>query len=76
MTTPATCADCGGAMERGYVLDHAHMNTTVRARWVQGEPDFGLLSLRTGGKRQIAVRAFRCTGCGLLKQYALDEDEL
>lgn len=70
------CADCGGAMERGYVLDHTHMKT-VRVRWVQGEPDLGLLGgLRTGGKRQIAIRAFRCTGCGFLKQYALDEDEL
>ena len=64
-------------MERGYVLDHAQMNTGVRARWVRGEPDIGLVGgLRTAGKRQIAIRAFRCTGCGLLKQYALDEDEL
>jgi hypothetical protein len=64
-------------MERGFVLDHAHMNVEVRARWVEGEPDAGFLGgLRTGGRRKIAIRAFRCTRCGVLMEYALDEDEL
>lgn len=77
MRMPTACADCGGPLERGYVLDHAHMNNQVRARWVQGEPDVGFWNtLRVRGHRQIAIRAYRCTDCGLLRQYALDEDAL
>jgi hypothetical protein len=74
---PTACTDCGGAMERGYVLDHAHHDRSMRARWVEGEPDIGMLGgLRTTSRRQIAIRAYRCTECGLLKQYAVDADEL
>jgi hypothetical protein len=73
---PTTCADCGGPMEQGYVLDHGHHDRSMRARWIEGAPEVGLFGfLRTAGHRQIVIRAYRCTECGLLKQYALNQDE-
>ena len=63
-------------MERGYVLDHGHMDRGMRARWIEGAPDIGLLGfLRAKGRRQIPIRAYRCAECGLLKHYALNGDE-
>lgn len=62
-------------MTGGYVLDHGHLNQRVRARWVEGAPEPGVWNgLRVRGRRQLAIRAYRCSRCGLLKQYALDED--
>ena len=39
-------------------------------QWVSGVPDVGYFGLNLRGKEVVAIRTFRCAGCGYLEFYA------
>jgi hypothetical protein len=65
------CAECGGAMQKGYIpdLNHGQMLPSI---WVEGKPQksfwFGLKMEDTAKKYLLS--AYRCEKCGFLKFYA------
>jgi hypothetical protein len=73
-----TCPDCGSAMEAGFVVDHGESEMPRVASWVEGAPeDAKFLGMKVGiklkGRRKIPIGALRCTRCGLLKLYAMNQ---
>ena len=71
---PETCPKCGGAMERGFVLDNTYGSQLV-SQWAPGIPE---ASFWTGTKsideeKLIPLGAFRCADCGFLEFYARSE---
>jgi hypothetical protein len=65
----ADCADCGGAMEEGSVVDFRR-NNAAAGEWVAGDV---MSSAWTGSIRndeRFVMTAYRCGECGLLKMYA------
>ncbi len=74
-----TCADCGGAMQRGYLGDRGHGNVAGTAFWVEGEPETARFlgmpaGLKVTDRARYDVSTWRCERCGLLKSYARPED--
>jgi len=77
MNEAQKCSDCGGELETGFVPD-VSMATAFKSSWHRGEPDdktiLDFLKYGPGVKydrsKLIAIQAFRCTQCGLLKMYA------
>ena len=65
-----SCPKCGGAMQRGFLLDEAK-NRRRQTAWVPGEP---VKSIWTGLKvpkgAAIPVVSLRCQRCGFLESYA------
>jgi hypothetical protein len=79
-TMPSTtCADCGGALQLGYMVDRGDYSVPTQAFWVEGEPEMGkFLGMDAGLKVKDRARydtvTYRCERCGLLKSYARPED--
>lgn len=70
MPTPK-CAKCGAEMEEGFIPDEAHGRREI-ATWVAGKPEMAFFTgAKIGSRPAHAIRAFRCTRCGYLEQYAL-----
>jgi hypothetical protein len=68
------CADCGGEMVEGFLLDWADSMRLVQ-RWIGGRPrhsDWGGMLILEGAECR-AVETHRCGDCGLLKSYATTE---
>jgi hypothetical protein len=64
------CPKCEGKMEEGYIPD-ATYGGLLTPSWVEGAPEKSTWRrLKTKGKRQLPVAAFRCTACGFLEFYA------
>jgi predicted RNA-binding Zn-ribbon protein involved in translation (DUF1610 family) len=62
------CPECGGSMERGFLLDGRY-----QAEWMKGLHEKGLwTSTKFRGKERRRVESWRCVGCGFLKSYARD----
>ena len=73
-----SCAECGAELEIGFIPD-VSMPTAFKSSWHRGEPGdktmLDYLKQGPGGVKYdrsqlIAIRALRCTKCGLLKLYA------
>jgi predicted RNA-binding Zn-ribbon protein involved in translation (DUF1610 family) len=62
------CPDCGGSMERGFLLDGRY-----QAQWMRGAHEKSLwTSTVFKGKERRLVETWRCSDCGFLKSYARD----
>lgn len=80
MSKTMDCMKCGGRMEMGFILDHAH-SMMAQSHWVSGEAEqMQFLGLRwagvtTRGKTVRTVDTYRCTRCGYLESYSVGEDD-
>lgn len=71
MSDAMRCLRCQSPMEPGYVVDHGDLNTRMIGVWEPGTPEKSFWSgLKTAGKVQHPITTWRCTGCGMLEQYA------
>jgi hypothetical protein len=69
-----TCAECGAAMEAGFVAD-AGSDTIRPGEWVSGAPERSWFTgTRVRGKVRAPLTALRCSACGLVKLYAFTPD--
>lgn len=69
--TVATCPECGGAMEGGFVAS-AGSDEVVASEWVGGPPERSWITgTRLRGKLRASLTALRCGECGFVKLYAL-----
>ncbi len=67
------CGKCGGTLKEGFLVDSSK-NATRVAEWAEGAPQYWVLRiLRMRGRRKLPVRSFRCSRCGFLESYALEE---
>ncbi len=77
MTQTTKCPDCDGEMELGFIPD-VSMGAALQTSWHRGIPDdktiLDFLKYGPGVKydrsQLLAVRAYRCKHCGLLRLYA------
>lgn len=70
MNRSATCGECGGSMQEGYVLDVAKTGR-IPSSWIEGKPEKDFwLGLNLEDKLVFPITAFRCERCGFLKFYA------
>ena len=71
-TNAKDCPDCGGEMVEGFIFDTGkgpHI-----PRWLEGRPEQSFWTgVNTEGKDCRSVETYRCTGCGLLRSYAVTE---
>ena len=70
-TEPARpCPECGGPMERGFMLD-VTQGARVQATWAEGAHERSYWTgTKMKGRAQYAVDTWRCTACGALRSYA------
>ena len=73
------CAECGGTMQMGYVVDRGHQSVAAQAFWVEGEPQVSkFLGMNSGlnvkDRARYDIVTLRCEQCGLLRSYARPED--
>jgi len=67
---PPKCAKCGAEMEEGFIPEA--LGPRQIAIWVAGTPEVRFFTgVKLEGRQAHAIRAFRCTNCGYLEQYAL-----
>ena len=76
---PKPCAECGGKMEAGFVLDKTGA-AFMAPRWIQGEPPVSDIGPDVAGWQYSAkgrecrrVITYRCEECGSLRSYAVEE---
>ena len=73
------CAECGGTMQPGYLMDRADHSVPTQAAWIEGEPEMTrFLGMKAGlnvrDRARYDVVTLRCEQCGLLRSYARPED--
>lgn len=75
------CSDCGGDMEAGFIPDVTY-GGVAQSCWHKGDAKAKKTfreRLRSGSgvkydpKLMVALTAFRCSQCGLVKLYALSK---
>lgn len=74
MNLPTACADCGGSLIPGFIVDTGY-GMEVVSTWQEGEPNkkwwtFG--GITRSGAARIEVTTLRCSSCGVLKDYAVE----
>ena len=68
------CPKCQGLMEEGFIIDRGDYNVGMVNTWVEGEPVKSFWSgIKVKNKQQFLVKTFRCSNCGFLESYAVDE---
>jgi hypothetical protein len=76
MKLPTKCSECGGPFEAGFIPDNAYYSQ-VHLHWHPGPAESGsFLGIPTGTKvpgPTYAIRALRCSGCGLIRLYSEDK---
>ena len=72
MARNLVCSECGGMLQRGFIVDAGHGNQPQDASyWLEGKPEKNFwFGLKTKGKQAFYVTAYRCENCGFLKFYA------
>jgi len=64
------CAKCGGAMEKGFMLEASYVNNLVPPEWAEGEIERSFWTgVNTKGRTRQTVATWRCTACGYLESY-------
>lgn len=67
------CSKCESSMEIGIILDHTY-GAITQSSWVEGKPEKSIWTgLKTRGKEHYNVQTYRCTNCGYLESYAVEE---
>ena len=57
-------------MDEGFISDESYGSVSP-SKWVEGRPEKSVWTgTKTQGKRQVAVKTFRCPACGYLESYA------
>ena len=65
-----TCPKCGGAMERGFVVDHTY-GGFAKPEWAEGRAEPSMWTgIKMSGKARHPVETYRCVQCGYLESYA------
>jgi hypothetical protein len=73
MPHPTACLRCNGALEAGFLVDHGDGNYRYTQTWIGGEPEKSFWTgLKTSNRAQYSIRTWRCSRCGLLESYAVD----
>jgi hypothetical protein len=69
-----TCGQCESmAVEPGFLGDEGEASHGY-GRWIAGELERGILGgARRMGRLRREIRAYRCTVCGHLELFAVDE---
>ena len=73
MTRNLICSECGGTMQKGFITEDIGIwpRTYDASYWVEGITEFSFLGyLKTKGKKQYNIYAYRCERCGFMKFYA------
>jgi hypothetical protein len=59
-------------MEEGFVLDRTH-GANLQSSWIEGPPETSFWTgLKMKGREQIPVTTFRCSKCGYLESFAVE----
>ena len=65
------CPDCGIAMETGFIPDTSNAFIHEASSWVSGEAKEAFWNgLDLKGRLAFPIRSYRCSRCGLLREYA------
>ena len=64
-----TCPDCRQPLIAGVVIDYRR-GTAHPSEWVEAQLETSVWTGNVKNEMRYAVTAYRCAGCGLLKQYA------
>jgi hypothetical protein len=73
MTRNTTCNECGGTMQRGFVVETRGSRGIPyeAAYWLEGKPEKSFWGgLKTEERQSYYITAYRCENCGFLKFYA------
>jgi predicted nucleic-acid-binding Zn-ribbon protein len=73
MSRILVCSECGGKMERGFVVDTIEFTGKPfdNSYWMEGKPeDDGGGFLKSKDRKRRDIIAYRCESCGFLKFYA------
>jgi len=76
MAAPAkkvTCLVCGGALERGFVLDRGESNRRHVQEWWSGDPESSFWMGIKKPEKRCKVDMCRCTKCGFLMGFGVEE---
>lgn len=65
-----SCPKCGRRMEEGFLVDSADYNAPTVAAWHRGKPQKKWWGIKISKPDRLSVSSWRCTGCGLLENYA------
>ena len=57
-------------MEEGVIVDSGDYDMPKLAKWHRGQPQRKWWGLSFEKKAMMPVASWRCTGCGLLENYA------
>lgn len=70
---PYQCSKCNADMEEGFLLEK--WDTLLSSQsWIAGVPEKSFWSgISLKNKRIYDVKTFRCTACGFLDSYALND---
>ena len=64
------CSKCGGAMEGGFLVDHAQ-GAVMPSEWAEGDVKYSVWTgVKMKGKKVFPVETLRCARCGYLESYA------
>ena len=73
MTRNLVCGECGGSLQRGFIVETAGMNPRPydASYWLEGKPEKHFIDgLKINEKKAYYITAYRCENCGFLKFYA------
>lgn len=65
------CHRCSRMMEEGFLVDSGDYDAPKIGAWHPGAPDKRWWGLKVSKAQKRAITSWRCTGCGLLENYAL-----
>jgi hypothetical protein len=73
MARNLVCSECGGKMQRGFVIDTAGAIGQLfeASYWIEGVREKNCWGvLKTKGKKKYYISAYRCERCNFMKFYA------
>jgi uncharacterized protein DUF6487 len=73
MSRNLVCNECGGTMQRGFIVETAGIAPKPydATYWLEGKPEKSFIDgLKMDGKQAYYINSYRCESCGFLKIYA------
>ena len=71
---PTQCLLCRARLEPGWLLDLGDHDQRHEQQWGSGEPKRSFWLGNKKPEKSFGVRAYRCTACGFLMQFANPDD--